>query len=187
MRCPFLFLFVIIYFSSYTYCQSAIEKGTFSVNGNISFVSNYEEDNILNSTIFIFNPGFDYFIIDNLSIGIKVNYQNISYGISDNSSWGIGPSARYYFDVQHIKPFLGIGYSFTQQNAAIPKNKIKQNNLILSLGADYFLTSNVALETLVSYSFENIKLPQSYNAFYSKLERQRKSLSIGIGINVFIR
>jgi hypothetical protein len=54
-----------------------------------------------------------------------LNYQNISFGSSDNSSWGIGPSARYYFDVQGIKPFLGLGYSFAQQKSYLEKNLAK--------------------------------------------------------------
>lgn len=82
---------------------------------------------------------------------------------------------------------MGIGYSFTQQNTSISDDDIKQNNIILNLGADYFLTNDVALETIVSYTFMNFKFPPSYNTFYSESEMQRKSLSIGIGVNIFLR
>lgn len=185
MKASLILIIIFIFISNLSWSQSTIEKGTISLNGNISFTSNYEEGDGLNSTIFIFNPRFDYFIIDNLSLGLMLNYQNISFGPSDNSSWGIGPSARYYFDVQVVKPFLGIGYSFAQQNLSNDDN-IKQNNIILNLGADYFLTNDVALETIISYTFMNYKYPQSYNTFYSDLEGQRKTLSIGLGVNVFI-
>lgn len=187
MKVSIIFIVLFLFISNLSWGQTSIEKGTISLNGSISFTSNYEEGDGINSTIFIFNPRFDYFIIDNLSIGLMLNYQNTSFVGRDNSSWGIGPSARYYFDVQLIKPFLGIGYSVAQQNTSISDDKIKQNNIILNLGADYFLTNDVALETIVSYTFMNIKYPQSYNVFYSDLERQRKVLSIGIGVNVFIR
>ena len=186
MKASIIFIVVFLFIPNLTWSQSSIQKGTFSLGGNISFTSNYEESSDLNSTIFIFNPRFDYFVINNLSFGLMLNFQNTSFAGHNNSSWGIGPWARYYFEVQPIKPFLGIGYSFAQQNSSISDDKIKQNNIILSLGADYFLTNDVALETIISYTFMNIKYPQSYSIYYSDLKTQRKALSIGLGVNVFL-
>lgn len=80
MKASIILTAIFLFISSLSWCQSSIEKGTISLNGNISFTSNYEEDADLNSTIFIFNPRFDYFIIDNLSLGIMLNYQNTSFG-----------------------------------------------------------------------------------------------------------
>jgi outer membrane protein W len=94
---------------------------------------------------------------------------------------------RYYFNVQSIKPFVGVGYSFANENSSLSDEDIKHNNIILNVGADYFLTDNIALETILGYTFMNIKYPKEYNLYYSDLETSRKSLSIGIGINVFLR
>ena len=186
MKTSIILIALVLFIPNLIWSQTSIEKGTFSLGGNISFTSNYEETSDLNSTIFIFNPRFDYFIINNLSLGIMINYQNTSFVGQNNSSWGIGPSARYYFEVQTIKPFLGIGYSFAQQDASLSDDKIKQNNIILNLGADYFLTNDVTLETIISYTFMNIKYPQFYSTYYSDLKTQRKALSIGLGVNVFL-
>ncbi len=182
MKTSIIFIFIFLIFSNLSLGQSPIEKGTFSLNGNISFTSNYEEDDFFNSTIFIFNPRFDYFIINNLSLGLSLYFKNSSFAGTSSSSKGIGPSIRYYFDVLNIKPFVGAGYSYADDNTSII-----YNNAILNLGVDYFLTDNVALETVLSYTFMDIKYPDVYQTYYPDLKSSRKSLSIGLGVNVFLR
>ena len=168
--------------------QSLLEQGTFSINGNISFTSYYEKNSENNSTVFIFNPSFDYFLIDNLSIGLTLNFRNTSLGEYSNSNWGIGPSLRYYFNAgKSIKPFTGVGYSYATENATYSMEDFKYNNIILNAGVDYFLTDNVALETIISYTFINLKLPNDYRTYYQELDVTRKSLSVGLGVNIFLR
>jgi outer membrane protein len=172
----------LFFISGLSSAQSVIERGTFSINGNISFTSNQEETSDLNSTLFIFNPRFDYFIIDNLSLGLSLNYQHSSFSNFSSSRKGIGPSLRYYFNMPAVKPFLGVGYAYADDNTSII-----YNNMIMNAGVDYFLTDDVAIETILSYTISNVKYPQDYEMFYSDLKTTRKSLSIGLGINIFLR
>lgn len=180
----FLGLFLL---TSFTFSQSELKQSTFSINGTISYTSNYEESSEMDYSTFIFDPRFDFFVMDNFSLGLMLNYQNNSFFGNNNSSWGIGPSARYYFNFDRIKPFAGIGYSYVTENAIYSNDDIINNNIILNLGVDYFLTEDVALETIIKYTFINSKLPDEYSAFYSDLNVSKQSLSIGLGVNVFIR
>ena len=187
MKSASVFFFVLFLFSISSYSQSDLKQGTFSINGTISYTSNYEESSDMDNSTFIFNPRFDYFIINNFSLGLMINYQNSSFFGNSNSSWGIGPSARYYFIFDKIKPFVGAGYSYASENSTITSDDIINNNIILSLGVDYFLTENVAIETTVNYTFINMKLPDAYSSYYNDLNVSRKSLTIGLDVNVFLR
>jgi outer membrane protein W len=187
MKSASVFFFFMSLFSISAYSQSDLKSGTFSINGTISYTSNYEESSDMDNSTFIFNPRFDYFIINNFSLGLMLNYQNNSFFGHNNSSWGIGPSARYYFTFDKIKPFVGAGYSYASENSTLTSDDIINNNIILTLGVDYFLTENVALETTVNYTFMNMKFPDVYSAYYNDLNVSRKSLSVGIGVNVFLR
>jgi len=187
MKNLFVLFSILFLLTSFTFGQSEIKQGTFSLNGSISYTSNYEESSDMDNSTFIFNPRFDFFVIDNLSFGLMLNYQNISFFGKNNSSWGIGPSARYYFNFENVKPFAGLGYSYSTENSSLSNDDIINNNIILSVGVDYFLTENVAIETIINYSFINMKLPEAYSSYYSDLNVSRKSLAIGLGINVFLR
>jgi len=179
-------ILLIVHYSSFG--QSLLGNGTFSINGNISFTSYHDNGADNNRTVFIFNPSFDYFVVDNLSLGVTININNISFGEYNNFSWGIGPSLRYYFRAaENIRPFAGFGYSYATEDATISAEDIKYNNIILNGGIDYFLTDNVALETIFSYTFTNIKLPDEYRTFYSDSDISRRSISMGLGINIFLR
>ena len=83
-------ILLIVHYSSFG--QPLLGNGTFSINGNISFTSYYDKDADNDRTVFIFNPSFDYFILDNLSLGLTINFNNISFYEYNNSSLGIGPS-----------------------------------------------------------------------------------------------
>lgn len=176
---------LILFFSIKASGQSLIGKGTYSINGTVSFISYYDENSKFNSSVFIMSPGCDYFIIDNLSLGLKLNIQNESYGGTSYMNWGIGPSARYYMSDKIFKPFLLVSYSYGQQNTSMSDDDIKLSDITFGVGGDYFLTDNVAIETLVSYTFTNITFPERMHPYYN--DSQRKTLAIGIGVNVFLR
>ena len=188
MKKLYLVSAILLLLNFLTFGQSLLGQGTFSINGNISFTSYYEKNSENDRTIFIFNPSFDYFLIDNLSLGLTFNFSNISLGENSSSSWGIGPSLRYYFlAAENIRPFTGVGYSYATENTPVSNKDIKYNNIILNAGIDYFLTDNVALETILSYTFINMKLPDEYSNYYSDLDVSRRSISVGLGINIFLR
>lgn len=168
--------------------QNLTGQGTYSINGTISFTSYSQEGVDKNTSVFNFSPGVDYFIIDNFSLGLSVSLQDVNYGGSSTTSWAVGPSARFYLGKEPAKPFFMIGYAYGKQSASTSSDDITESDIKLGAGFDYFLTDNVALETIVSYTFMNIKYP-STNSYIIVSSREVKSraLAIGIGVNVFLR
>ncbi|MEQ8469879.1 MAG: outer membrane beta-barrel protein [Marinoscillum sp.] len=64
------------------------------------------------------SPNVQYFVIDNLAIGVSLSTAYSStkneVGKSASSSYGIGPSVTYLFGSKSYKPFLSGGFSFNQ-------------------------------------------------------------------------
>ena len=179
-------IFFALCISVSLFAQSPTSKGTINLNGNLSFSSqSYEEGND-NTNVLTLNPQVGVFLIDNLSLGLSLSYDRISLGSSSNTNWGIGPNLRYYFNSENVKPFLSIGYSYTETFTSLNDDKWKGHQFILGGGLDYFIARNVALETTVSYKFNTVTIPESYNAFYRNLEQKSKTFLIGIGINFFL-
>lgn len=168
--------------------QNLTGKGTYSINGTISFTSYSEEGVSNNTSLFNFSPGADYFIVDNFSLGLRVNLQDVKYGGSSTTSWSLGPSARFYLGKEPAKPFFMLGYAYGKQSSSVSSDEITESDIKLGAGFDYFLTDNVALEAIASYTFMNIKYP-STNTYYLAASREvnSKALAVGIGINVFLR
>jgi len=108
-----------------------------------------------------------YFVIDNLVAGLFLDleyYRNkrIQYDvIYSQSSFTIGPFARYYFlDLEKFKPFghaqVGLGSSCnkTSYSGNESKDKAFYFSYLLGAGADFFLNERVALDLLMGYEHE---------------------------------
>ncbi len=189
MKTSAMFAAFIILISGVLCGQNLTGRGTYSINGTLSFASYSHEGVDNNTTILNFNPGVDYFIIDNFSLGLGVSIQEVSYSGSSNTTWAVGPSARFYLGKEHAKPFFLIGYAYGKQNSSISTGDISESDIKLGAGMDYFLTDNVAVESVVSYTFINLTYPSEYSLFYVMPSHEEKSkvLAIGIGVNVFLR
>lgn len=182
----FMLISVILFLSVSILAQSPIAKGTINLNGSLSFSSqSYEEGND-NRNILTLNPQIGYFFFDNISFGLLLSYNRISLGSFSNTNWGIGPSIRYYFEVEKVKPFVSIGYLYTETLNSSNDDKWKGNQFSFTGGIDYFITNNVALESSISYSINNDKLPESYKGLYNSLDQKSNTFQVGVGINFFI-
>jgi opacity protein-like surface antigen len=189
MKSSLIFSILFLMFAVQSFGQNLTSKGTYSLNGTISFTSYSQEGVANNTTMLNFNPGVDYFIIDNFSLGLSVNIQEISYGGSSNTAWAVGPSARFYLGKEHARPFFLIGYAYGKQNSSVSGDDLTESDIRLGTGLDYFLTDNVAIESIISYTFMNVTYPAEYSLYYvmPSHEVQTRVLAIGIGVNVFLR
>lgn len=166
--------------------QSPISKGTINLNGNLSFSSQSFENGYGTQNVISLNPQVGYFFVDNISFGLSLSYNRFSVSGASNSDLGIGSSIRYYFALQNVKPFISLGYFYTQSSNSSNDDKLKGNQFSITGGLDYFITKNVAIESIISYDFKNQKLPDSYRAFYKDIEIKSNTIKVGIGINFFI-
>lgn len=150
--------------------NSPIAKKTWQLSGGISF-SSYSGDlykvGDKNPTLFMFNPGASYFIIDGLAVGAKLLYSHASVGDASTSNFGIGPQAAYYFNINKEKsgkgvlyPYLGIAFLYTQttdKSTGEPDHKDRLTTFSLDGGAAYMLTNSVGLFGQLEYDADSFK------------------------------
>ena len=183
-----IYNFIFLFFISFSlFAQSPISKGTITLNGNLYFSSQSYDNSNSSQSILSLNPQFGYFVIDNLSLNLSFDYKRTSTD-GTNTSYGFGPNIRYYFNMENYFPFLSLGYSFTKNIYSENDNELSGNQIILGAGITYMITKNVALETLLSYRFDNQKSHLSFPEIDYNMESDidSKIIMIGVGINFFI-
>lgn len=172
----FLFLFSVLIFTFSFAASAQTQKHNLLVGGNSSYTKRYLHNpnpvtnlpqEIVNNTFYI-NPTISYFIVDNLAIGISGDFSTNNVLESedrtkrgDGYSYSLGPIARYYVPFERWAVF---------SEAQLLKNSGRQHSYFdsdkwtfsntgsmykLGIGASYFVTPNVGLEGLLSYSSRN--------------------------------
>lgn len=127
------------------------------------------------SSQFNVSPGIGYFFMDNLVIGISMDWlaTHSSTGIdlsggtaaaqqSDNNNLLFGPFVRYFLPINGDKAFfigttLGFGNSRNQFIADSKAQTINNNLLTIGVGPGFTIFSHngLALEALAKYNFAN--------------------------------
>lgn len=179
----FVFLFI---FSSALLAQNSIPRGTYNIAGSVSFSSVSVEHSTNNQNTFALSPQVGYFFANNISLSLLLQYTHNSVGDNSSNQWGLGPGVRYYFELENVHPFLGASFLYGKTTNS-SDDTFTNTVFLISGGFDYFLNESVAIEAGLSYSFENIKLPDSYSYFISDLDVSSNTIKVGVGINVFIR
>ncbi len=175
----------IFLFSSIIYAQTYIPKGTYTINGNISYTNQIYDNNNVSVELFTFNPQFGYFFFDNFYTALSLSYIHSKSDNNKADNYGIGPAIRYYFNSKKLKPFLGISYMFEEQIRNPYNLKTTSNEWKLTGGADYFVTNNFALEASINISFINYNY--NFGTALNPLNGTRSEIfQLGIGVNYFI-
>lgn len=177
MKKTSILLFVLLNACIHFTLIAQSDKSKFYIGGNYnldfssnkrtfkSSVNSYEMEK---NTSVEFSPFIGYFILKNLSLGIKLDYnlsnQLVPNGLGDynrNSSNSILiiPSIRYYFINANIKPFIqvgsGIGWEKLVQSYYQTSN-LKHNNFLTEWelwgGISFSIKSNISLELGLGYN-----------------------------------
>jgi opacity protein-like surface antigen len=175
---------LFVFTTSFINGQSPISKGTFTIGGDVSF-SSQSFDNVSNNmTVLTINPKVGFFFFDNIYSAISIDYKHQSMGYFSYNLLGVGPEVRYYFDLERVKPFAGLGFTYYEQTSGDSNNyKTTTSVFTLSGGVNFFLTNYFALETSINYSFINYNNP---SGLYINNSDQSKLFQIAIGVNYFI-
>jgi outer membrane protein len=180
------------------------EKGRWQLGaqiGNFSYQTQNGGKNFSGSI----SPSAGYFIIDNLLIGtgVPVSYSAYRFPSNFNSvesattSYGLSPFARYYIGKNHLKPYIGLAYSYSrtstrQTQPDFTGQVTKQTttgsvtNLVPTIGVAYFITDNVALNAGLNYSIQSIS-SEARDANMNPVSYSYKQnlLSLVIGFQLF--
>lgn len=185
---------VAVTFSAATYAQT--EKGNWMVGSDLSF--SYESTKVTisekrgNTTIerdgttntFKFIPNVNYFVINNLAVGLGLEYQHEkTKGASDaTNTFAIAPNAHYYFPIGgKLAPFVGakVGHAWRSEGSS---DSQKSRGFLFGLkgGIAYFVNEGAALTGYVGYDQMNLKEKINTN----NSEKYGK-FGVGIGVALF--
>lgn len=185
----FLFL-VAVALTGVTYAQT--EKGGWMAGADLGLsytststtVKNGSSSNDLGATnVFKFTPNLNYFVIDNLAVGLGLSYTNTKKKDTDAvNEFAIMPNATYFFPLGgDVAPFVGagVGYGSASQGS---HDSEKASGLIFGVkgGVAYFVNSGVALTGSVGYDYKNYT-----NKADSNIKANIGTLGVGIGVAVF--
>lgn len=177
-----LVLSTLLFISSIVFAQSPLNKGTYTVGGNISFSSYSQKNNSDNQNFLTVEPKLGYFFIDDFYTGTSLLLSYYSSGSYSSTTYGLGPIIRYYFDVENLKPFLGLEYVYSFMSNGDDSEKNTQTSFTMNAGIDYFITNYFALEGSINYSFIN----HDFTDGTGSSQLSSKLLNIGVGANYFI-
>jgi len=187
-----VFLTILLIPSFCIAADNPTDQGAYSLAGSISYNHHSFDSSSKTSDFFTFNPSITYFVIPNVALGLEAVYShsNTDYGHYDN--YGGGPIIRLYAPVSwEVKPFFDASYVYAKgENEAkdnMSRSEGTQELLTLSVGFDYFLSRNVALETTAAYGFvsQDTKYTNSVSGTHS-LDTDDEVFNLRLGINVFI-
>lgn len=184
-----LFLFAAVIFASASYAQT--EKGNWFAGSDLGLSYTSETttpkydgtkgDKTTKST-FKITPNINYFVIDNLAIGLGLEYTSSKEESLDKNMFAIAPNATYFFPLSaNLAPFVGAKVGYVMASAG-SSDANKDNGLVFGgkAGIAYFVNQGAAITGYVGYDSYSLK-----NKADSKAETQRGILGVGVGVALF--
>ncbi|MCU4164403.1 outer membrane beta-barrel protein [Carboxylicivirga caseinilyticus] len=121
----------------------------------------YSDD--IKSTQFNITPSLGYFVIDNLALGLSIDFESTKQKVSSDSytsnSLLFGPFARYYVGSGNIKPYIQGDFLFGNQKSKYDYSGVNmsgesKNNVSawdLGVGLGFFLNDFISLDLGLGY------------------------------------
>ncbi len=162
----FTLCLAVIFCFSQSISAQTVNKGAWMVGGSAEFSSlKYKDDN--NShTYFSIAPNVGYYFMDDLAVGLNVNFTSNSYAGNSNSSTYLGPWVRYYVT---YPIFVMVGANLGLSDGA-------GTTISAGVGYSWFLNNAVAIEPQLFFnSFNNDGDAGDYSEF-----------GLSIGVQAFI-
>jgi len=171
-----------IYTDVTTAINSALltQSGSMEISGALSynsFTTNFTDDEKMTQRIFLMEPVFSYFIVDNISLGLDLSYlnQKTEYESSDDSRTTeqtfIGPIVKLFFGEDRFRPFILADYLF------LAGDNYEGGVLDMGAGLLYHVTGNFGISLFGKYGF--------MSSTNDTIDSQSR-VFIGVGISSFI-
>ena len=140
--------------SAFSQTEKPITKGNIilSGGGTVQFY-NYKSEGESDINIFdlSINPGFGYFIIDNLAIGLSAKIGYSKYDAYKTYNLGVGPFVKYYFN-NGLFVKTEFSYNYIHGIGSNTTNN-KDNSVIPGVGYAFFINQKVSIEPCLSYQY----------------------------------
>lgn len=167
MKKLIFFLPIILSLSAFSQTETPITKGNIILSGGGTFQyykSHFESGSDIKVIDISVNPGFGYFIIDNLAIGLNINIGYSKYNDNKYYTLGAGPFVKYYFN-SGLFLKTELNYSYLHGIGSNNTQKIKDYSIIPGVGYAFFINQKVSIEPCLSYQYAH----DNYNESIAKL------------------
>ena len=175
---------------------AGFSSGDVFVSGAVSITSSNNKNTDTKESGFGITPKLGYFFTENIALGAKVGYESAKTKVAgtttkDHSEMMFGAFGRYYFTPASqfsIFAELGVDYSTMKHKmmeGAVMGETVKTNTIGagLSLGLNYFVSSNFALEAnyaALNLTSSKIDAPGEKNTSTFGLGADLSAVSIGL-------
>lgn len=148
-----LLLLMVISFNA----SAQTDKGDWMVGGQLAF------NTTSGNNSFTLAPSAGYFFAKNFAAGSELILSFSKFGDEKRSVFGIGPFARYYFELKEpqFKPLVHASFTIASETSKQPSSKTTNTarSFFIGAGGAYFINDNVAIEGVLGYN--NTKVESS--------------------------
>lgn len=138
------------------YVNAQTDKGDWLVGGGL----------LLNTTKgnsqFTFMPNVGHFFAKGFAAGAEMTISSSKFGIQRETTLGIGPFARYYFELKEpvFKPYLHAGFDVLSIRQKVEGQEAETETgrtFLFGAGGAYFINDNVAIDGLIGYNHTKVE------------------------------
>ena len=193
-----LLLFAIILVFTFN-VNAQTEKGNwfFGADAGVSFTSSNtkfefdgeELDGEIKTSVFSVTPSANYFVIDNLAIGLDLGFSSSTTkfeGDGDDeedksNSFMVIPNGTYFFGEGTTRPYIGAGAGIMSTGGEEDASKFSGLAIKGQGGVAIFIRDNVAVN--IGLEYLNTKLS---NKEESDFKTKTSTFGVGVGFNIFL-
>ncbi|MBX2826863.1 MAG: porin family protein [Flavobacteriaceae bacterium] len=175
------------------------EKGGwfFGADAGVSFSSTKmtpefdgTEGNDTTTSIFSVTPSANYFVIDNLAVGLDLSFSSSNTKFDTeggeqevkSNSFAVIPNGTYFFGSSNARPYVGAGAGLMSMGGEEDETKFSGLAIKGQAGVAVFLNDNVAVNIGVDYTNANLS-----NKEESDLKNKINTIGVGAGFSIFIQ
>lgn len=179
-----------------------VDKGSMIVGGELGFTSAggdaYENADGDGQTSIQFMPFLAYFVAPSIAVGGEVLYNSASWGDYSESTFGVGPTVAYFFNLDPTRTEIkGTMYPFVQAFFKYGKNtvdsgvegadEVKTTATYFGAkgGVMYMATDHWALNANVFYQSETLKLDDAPEGADDSISGNTLGLHVGLTAFLF--
>ncbi len=173
----------------------AFTKGTINPGGTVSFTSNKLNSDQKAITIFSITPQVGYFVMDNLSADVLMNYTYVGQSKGDyndeysSSNLGLGIGGRYFYPLEPGKIYGGLDFLYNSLSWESGPDDGSSNAMYLDLKGGYLIpvVENVYVDFGLKYQMglgdyggdDYEDAPDEYK------ENEESTFGVNIGLQIF--
>jgi hypothetical protein len=166
--------------ASFYSLQAQTDKGDWMVGG--SFLINTTK----RVSEFQFNPTVGHFFLKGFAAGSEMLISFTKEAEERTTSLGIGPFARYYFELKEpqFKPFVHTSFgvnSTRKKTDGQDANRVTYTSFVLGAGGAYFINDNVAIDGMAGYSYAKVENTEGSGGFIFRIGFQVHLLGSEVG------